>query len=224
MLTLMRHGQASFGAAHYDRLSEHGIAQAKATGHFLRKQQAHFDLVCVGPRVRQRDTAARVIEDWGVAPPCTDEIALDEFADSASLVLEHAPQTVEGEGALGPRADLQRLMARIGAWADGEFMLRDGPTLREFRACVGGWARERLRRDEELSAGGATHRTLAVTSAGVVAAAVCELMDLPDSSFLPLVSQVRNASFTEFAIWRHRPALVSFNGTAHLPARLLTHI
>ena len=66
--------------------------------------------------------------------------------------------------------------------------------------------------------------TMVVTSAGVVAAAMCEVMELPDSMFLPLVSQVRNASLTEIAVSRGRPAIVSFNSQAHLPPRLLTVI
>jgi broad specificity phosphatase PhoE len=225
----MRHGQASFGTSHYDRLSPDGCAQAKAAGRFVLEQGRHFDLLCVGPRERHRDTADLLLDAWGHAPARQAEPALDEFADSSSLMLERAPAahvTAGGEPALGPRprVQLQQLLERIGAWADGELALRDGPTFREFRARVGRWARERLRQDEEAASAGHARHTLAVTSAGVIAATVCELMDLPDSLFLPLVSQVRNASFTEFAMWRYRPVMVSFNGTAHLPAQLLTHI
>ncbi len=231
MLTLMRHGQASFGAAHYDVLSPLGMEQARAAGRFVQAHGRHFELLCVGPRARHRDTARGVVEGWGVQPEHRAAPELDEFADSVMLLeatrapaAAEAPPTEEADPQAGGarRADLQRLLRRIGAWADGELVLTNGPTLPEFRARVGAWVRRQLQEDQRGD--GPARRTLAVTSAGVIAAVLCEVLALPDSHFLPLVSQVRNASFTELTAWRAQPMLVSFNGTGHLPAALLSAI
>ena len=234
MLTLMRHGQASFGGTHYDVLSPLGTAQAQAAGRFVRAHGRHFDRLCIGPRVRHRDTATGLVEGWGAQPEHCATSELDEFADSHTLLTAvHALAAADAAPPRGdhvdsqagpPVADLQRLLRRIGAWAAGDLVLQGGPTLREFRTRVGLWLRSQLHEDQHHGAPGQARGTLAVTSGGVVAAAMCEVLELPDSHFLPLVSQVRNASFTEFMSWRERPMLVSFNGTAHLPAELLTAI
>jgi len=213
MLTLIRHGQASFGTADYDKLSQNGCAQARATGHFLRTQNQRYDLLCVGPRERHRATAQFLTDTWGQSPVQHVDPALDEFSSNNTLVDGSTQQ---------PQAQLQTLLFdRIGAWAAGERVLADGLTLRAFRDRVGRWARTQLQCDDTLAA---ERHTLAVTSAGVITAIVCELMGLPDSAFLPLVCQVRNASFTELTRWRDQPALVSFNVTAHLPTALITHL
>jgi len=55
---LVRHGQASFGAASYDVLSEVGYRQAELTALELRRRGARVECVVAGTLARQRDTAA----------------------------------------------------------------------------------------------------------------------------------------------------------------------
>ncbi len=57
VLTLVRHGQASFFADNYDELSALGREQARLLGEFLGSRRIDFDEVYCGPRVRQRQTA-----------------------------------------------------------------------------------------------------------------------------------------------------------------------
>lgn len=214
MLILMRHGQASFGSAHYDQLSALGLEQARASGVFLRERALPCHAVCVGPRARHQATAFALVDAWGVSCERRDESDLDEFTENV-----RAAVVVPGPGET--QADdlqLMALMRRIGAWADGDLVLPGSPTLPEFRERIGHWVRRTLSGTDKAAT------VMAVTSAGVVAAALCEVMDLPDSMFLPLVSQVRNASMTEIAMSRGRPVICSFNGQAHLPHRLLTVI
>ena len=211
MLVIMRHGQASFGAAHYDRLSELGVAQAAATGDHFRLRAARHGEVCIGPRERHRTTAEALLGTWGAAPARRDEAEVDEFADSHQII------AAAGPGASGEDR-LQRLLAGVDGWASGALEIEGRPSFSDFRAGVGRW----LRREMET----ATHERsrLVVTSAGVVAAAVCEVMGLPDDAFVPLVCQVRNASLTEIGQSRGRPIVASFNCTGHLPQALLTSI
>ena len=54
---LVRHGQASFGAENYDRLSETGHAQARIVGEALRSRLPSIDAVFTGTMVRHRETA-----------------------------------------------------------------------------------------------------------------------------------------------------------------------
>ena len=58
---LIRHGQASFGAADYDKLSELGCRQAQVVGEYLRDCGISFDAVYSGDLLRQRETARLAI-------------------------------------------------------------------------------------------------------------------------------------------------------------------
>ena len=57
VLTLIRHGQASFFADNYDQLSELGERQARALGEYWARRELKFDEVYTGPRVRQSHSA-----------------------------------------------------------------------------------------------------------------------------------------------------------------------
>ena len=54
---LFRHGQASFGADDYDRLSPLGERQATLLGHYLRDSGITLDAAISGNLLRQRQTA-----------------------------------------------------------------------------------------------------------------------------------------------------------------------
>ena len=54
---LVRHGQASFGAENYDKLSQLGCRQAQVTGEYFRDIGLVFDAVYSGDLSRQRETA-----------------------------------------------------------------------------------------------------------------------------------------------------------------------
>src|SRR5437867_2716022 len=57
VLLLLRHGQASLGAADYDRLSDLGRQQARLAGARMADAGRTVDRVVCGALVRQRDTA-----------------------------------------------------------------------------------------------------------------------------------------------------------------------
>lgn len=60
-LYLIRHAQASFGTADYDRLSPLGCRQAEVVGEFLRDNAINFDAAYSGELERQRETAKIVL-------------------------------------------------------------------------------------------------------------------------------------------------------------------
>src|SRR5919112_809761 len=57
IVLLVRHGQASFGAEDYDRLSDRGRVQAEATGRWLAARGLRRPVAVHGTLRRQRDTA-----------------------------------------------------------------------------------------------------------------------------------------------------------------------
>ncbi|NMG45276.1 histidine phosphatase family protein [Aromatoleum toluvorans] len=223
VLTLMRHGQASFGEARYDTLSPLGRQQAQATGRWLRECGDPVTDIRHGPRSRQTDTAGLVCEAaaFGRAPERTP--GLDEFAEgeevlAAAAVLFGRPMS----GAEAPaRAEQLRCYdAAYEAWSHGKLDIPGRAGFVEFRRNVTQWLRATVAAPDAPSG----ESILAVTSGGVIAAVVCDLLGLPDGQWCPLVRQVRNGSLTEIVFSRGRVSLRSFNGVGHLPRGLRTSI
>ena len=62
---LIRHGQASFGQADYDKLSDLGVQQAAHLGQSLKARFGQFDQVYLGSMLRHRQTAEACLEAMG---------------------------------------------------------------------------------------------------------------------------------------------------------------
>ena len=99
-LVLVRHAQASFLAADYDRLSPLGEEQARLLGEYWGDRGVEFDRIFSGPRVRQRDTAKIA----GAAYSRTDvefpePIVMDEFDeyDGERVLRTSLPQLAESD-------------------------------------------------------------------------------------------------------------------------------
>lgn len=219
-LVLMRHGQASFGAARYDALSEVGQAQARATGQWMRSRGWLPNVIMHGPRQRQADTASLLIRDAGFDLPAVGHSALTEFAEGEEI-FRAAEQLLGRSMALDAgRTRLEVLRdydATCKAWSRGEVSIPGRLSLIDFRAQLRDWL------DTQTCTGQASGQLqLAVTSAGSIAALVCEVMDLPNSSWYSLLRVIRNASLTEVLYTRGKASLLSFNGVNHLPAELTT--
>lgn len=221
-LTLIRHGQAAFGADRYDALSDRGREQAERAGAFLRDRGRSFDQVWVGPRDRHRLTARHVLEplglDWQVSP----EPSLDEFAEGQQILA--AAQQRQGVRLVGPEAVRGREAARcyaeeIDAWAHGRSVIPGVPSPAAFRRTVAEW----LSRATASPAPG--QRVVAVTSGGVIAAVLCEVLQVPDAELSRFMHAIYNASISEFAFSAGRtPSLVSFNTAGFLPDDALTRV
>nr|WP_250636970.1 phosphoglycerate mutase family protein [Alteromonas stellipolaris] len=76
---LVRHGQASFGAANYDKLSDLGAQQSKWLGHYFKQRDITFDSVFMGDMVRHRETAEGIAKGAGSLPQANINSELNEF-------------------------------------------------------------------------------------------------------------------------------------------------
>ena len=70
---LVRHGQASFGAADYDALSPRGFEQSTVVGVELLRREVSFSRAVSGTLARQRDTAATAMKVLGDLPVAEDD-------------------------------------------------------------------------------------------------------------------------------------------------------
>jgi broad specificity phosphatase PhoE len=213
-LLLVRHGQASFGGADYDVLSERGHAQVRALADDLQARCLRPSVVLSGSLNRQRDTAAPLADALG-APLEVDE-RWDEYATSD--VLEHHSSTAVREdrppGSDAPAVssrEFQDLLeeALLGWIAAGEASpaLEGWPT---FAARVAGALGDLAAR---LGSG---ETGIACTSGGVLAAVCVALLGVPADRFVVFNRVTVNAGVTRVAAGRAGLTLVSFNEQAHL--------
>ena len=221
-LTLLRHGQASFGADRYDALSERGREQSQATGRHFADRQRHFDRIWIGPRDRHRLTARHALEPIGLDWQSEAEPALNEFAEGQQILASAQARRgvqLRGEGAIVGKDAARYYAQEITAWAESKVVIDGVPHVREFRATVSRW----LARATASRAPGQS--VLAVTSGGVIAAVVAEVLGLADPGVGVLMHAIYNGSLTELIFSEGRPpSLVSFNEASFLPDELLTRV
>ena len=221
LLVLVRHGRAAFGADRYDTLSPLGLAQAAATGTWLAAHRPGIATLWQGPRRRHAETAAEIARAGSIAAPIRAHAGLDEFGEGEELF---ALASASGErwDVPGEDADLARRRAydrAIAAWAAGEGAIPGRPDFAAFRAGVRAWFAAAVAVEAPRG-----RTELVVTSAGVIAAVVCETLGLPDRHWLELLRPIANASLTEIAFSGGRTGLRGFNAHGHLAPDLVSAI
>jgi broad specificity phosphatase PhoE len=221
-LYLIRHGQASFGAADYDVLSELGAQQSRRLGEHWARAGHEVDAIYVGPRVRQRDTATHLgdaARDAGAELPAPIELAeLDEYP--AFELLKHWMPILQqkdprlGEILAAPAGSrrLERAFEHIiGMWSRGELDTGHLESFEQFSTRVERGLQTIMERE------GRGKRVAVITSGGPISIAMRKALGLADEMMLRVAWVIANASVSEF---RYRDAtalsLVSFNNTPHL--------
>ena len=148
---LVRHGQASFGAANYDVLSDTGAAQSRELGRYWAGREQHLDAIYVGPRTRQKDTATHLAETAhaaGLGYP--EAVELDNFDEypAFELLAHWLPILQRDDPSIGellsnpPRpgestARFDRVFESIiGRWASGELTTGELESFEDFTGRV----------------------------------------------------------------------------------------
>ena len=227
-LFLVRHAQASFFAANYDKLSELGETQARLLGEHWATRKLHFDRIASGPAARHRHTAQLVADAYrrsNASLPGTLIIPeFDEFQGEAILSsglpqllstndrirdLHSAMQEAGNDGE--KRAAFQRLFETvISMWVDGVIIVGSVEAWPDF--C----ARVKRALSAFLSEGKRAETSVIFTSGGPVAVAVQRALHLSPQDTLQIAWMSRNCSYTEFLFSRDRLTLSSFNAFPHL--------
>ncbi len=220
-LFLVRHGQASYGEADYDKLSARGHEQARALGTSW-LADAKLDAVFAGPLRRQHETITVARAAGGGPEPVT----LPELAEYPAFeMLQHLipklvaedPKFAQLTTAPTPRLLDDAFHAILGRWSRDEWHV-DG--VERVSAFVD---RVRTGLDRVIRAAGSGARIACVTSAGPIGVAVGLTFGIPAERMVRTSIVIRNASVTEFRFrsqhfdWQpDQLSLVTFNGTSHL--------
>lgn len=236
VLTVVRHGQASFLAENYDRLSELGQRQAELLGRHWLERDVRFDVVVYGPCERQIRTGEIIAGMYRRAErhwPEPVEIGdFDEYPAERvvrtflpALMHKHAPlaEAVAQFQSAQDRATKQRLFDRVlrevsERWLHGEVSSPEIPTWQDFCHRIESAVRGVLARCPKST------RATIFTSGGPTAATARIALNLSYRDTLNLTWSPRNSSYSEFLFSGERFSLSSFNNTPHLNAPdLLTY-
>jgi broad specificity phosphatase PhoE len=207
-LYLVRHGQASFGAADYDQLSKLGARQCHALGRWFAERGVGFEAVLRGSLRRHVQSLAALAEGHGNVPAALEWPGLNEYDSEALLRTVHegplaAPDTPELH-----RAHFRLLRLALARWMAGETAPVGMPSWPAFVAGVAG-VLDHVRTQHQ-------GHVLIVSSGGPIATAVGQVLGTPPETTIELNLRIRNSALTEFAFTPKRHMLVSYNHLPHL--------
>ncbi len=210
-LYLVRHGQASFGAANYDQLSALGQQQCRRLGEYFRSRGRRFEAVITGTLARHTQSWDALAQGLGDAAPAEAALrlgALDEY-DSAAVIATVQPTPLPRPTSREQYREHFRILQQgLARWMEGSATPAGMPSYAEFAAGI----RATLDRVRERHRG----EVLIVSSGGPIATAVIQVLAAPATTAIDLNMRMRNSAVTEFAFTPRRHALVGFNALPHL--------
>lgn len=220
-LFVIRHAQASFGQADYDRLSELGVRQALLLEAFFNRIGTRFQAIYSGSLKRQVATAEPLRSCFRPDVPQPEFSILPEFDeyDSSAVIRAQLPHLIREDPSLeedlprllADRRAFQRILDRsLSRWMSTPEEAEGLETWPAFNRRV----QEGLARI--LSESGPGKTVALVTSGGPLSAVLKMALSLSDRETILLSWQIRNASLSTFKYNRDRLTLSSFNNVAHL--------
>ena len=212
-LYLVRHGQASFGAADYDQLSELGRRQSLRLGQYLRERHGEglrFDAVLTGTLRRQIQTWEGIAQGAGIDLPLTSWPGLNEYDSHAVIRAIHPEPLPRPDTPELYRQHFRLLREGLARWMEGAVQPEGMPSYSDFvHGVMSALDHVRSAFDGPV---------LIVSSGGPIATAVAQVLQAPPATSIELNLRIRNTALTEFAYSPKRHMLVSYNTLPHLDA------
>lgn len=224
---LIRHGQASFGKANYDKLSDLGMVQSAHAGKYFARTGVRFHRVAAGEMLRHQETMEHCLQamltenatpegQFNRVPPIItgafnefdhEEVVArfrPEFADKTVLASYLAQQT-------RPAAAFQLIFDQaMRRWLSGQHEQDYKESWQQFRdRCLTGF-------NALLEHCAAGEHVAVFTSGGPISVITQHLLGVPDEHVLKLNYAMINASITKVFYNGERVSLSSFNSYSHL--------
>ncbi len=207
-LFLVRHGQASLGAADYDQLSPLGRQQSQRLGEHWHAQGLQFDAVITGTLKRHAQTYEGIEEGLKSKLPVLLWPGLNEYDSEAVIQTVHPGELIKPTTPEGYKQHFRQLRTGLTQWMHGQVTPRGMPTFADFQAGVVS-ALTHVRENFEGN-------VLLVSSGGPISVAVAHVLALDAANTIELNLRIRNSAVSEFQFSSKRHQLVSFNSLAHL--------
>ena len=214
---LVRHGQASFGAADYDNLSELGRRQSVRLGQYLRQSGLQFEAVLTGTLKRHTQTFAGICEgmaDGGdgapgkTLPAALPWPGLNEFDGEAVIKALHPPALQDPKTPEGYKQHFRLLRDGLCQWMSGVTSPLGMPSYPDFVHGVTS-ALAHVRKNH-------TGNVLIVSSGGPISTAVGHILGTTPETTITLNMRIRNSAITELVYNPKHCTLQTFNTLPHL--------
>lgn len=206
VVLLVRHGQASFGAADYDVLSEVGHEQSRVLGKSLAARGVTPDVVIRGGLRRHQQTTDELVgaAGWHEHGEVLVDDGFDEF-DHVQLIDAQLAVTP------GPSSEFKEIFEQaVTRWASGEY---DADYPESFAAFEGRVVAAAERLTEVVPAKGLA---IVVTSGGPIGVLTARLLAGQPAAWHRFNSRVVNTGVTKLISGRSGLSVVSFNEHTHL--------
>ncbi len=221
---LVRHGQASLGAADYDKLSSLGEHQARLLGEHMAAEGLAFDAVYAGTLRRHAQTLAGIAAGFAASgakdlPSTIVRPSLNEYDSDAVIGAIASPEQIAAMKSLssadGYKQHFSLLRKGIAAWMRGETQPKGMGHYAEFAQGVMAVLDEI--RTSQASA------VLVASSGGPLSSAIAQVLGLGHEAGIELNMRMRNAAVSELIVTPKRCALLTFNTLPHLPRALQSY-
>lgn len=217
VLHLVRHGQASFGKADYDALSDVGHEQSRVLGRNLAARRIRPDLIIRGELRRHRETADGILQGLGVDIPVEVDAGWDEF-DFQHVVEVHKPlyrsralMAADLARTGHPKAAFQKVFeAATQRWIGG---VHDGEYVESFPSFV---TRVGDALDRAAAALPLRGTVLVVSSGGPIGLAASQVLAGDASLWAPLNRVAVNTAVTKVINGRSGLNLSTYNDHSHV--------
>jgi len=210
ILYLVRHGQASFAAENYDRLSELGRQQSVWLGEYFAERGIEFARAVCGTLERQRETARAILATMDSALTAAEHPGWNEYSGEALYKAYLGDEWAAARAKGDVRSVYRTIKAALAAWSEDKLSGELPETWGEFggriaaamqSACAG------LPEDANV---------LAATSGGAIGRGIADLLQAPAQTAIELNLQFRNSGFCEVFFSPRSMRLISFNCVPHL--------
>ncbi len=209
-LYLVRHGQASFAAENYDRLSPLGLQQSVWLGEYFAERGIVFSHAVCGTLDRQRQTARAILETMGSALAAEEHPGWNEYSGEALYKAYLGDEWAQARAKGDVRAVYRTIKAALEAWSEDRLQGELPETWRGFG--------ERVAAAMQSACAGLPNDAvvLAASSGGAIGRGVADLLQAPARAAIELNLQFRNSGYCEIFFSQRSMRLVSMNCVPHL--------
>ena len=207
-LYLVRHGQASFGAADYDNLSALGHRQSVRLGEYFAGKGLQFEAVITGTLKRHAQTWAGIARGAGHTHQALEWPGLNEYDSEAVIKAIHPAPLEKPDTPEMYRHHFRLLRDGLTQWMNGVVTPQGMPAYNDFVHGVTS-ALDHVRKSH-------AGNVLIVSSGGPISTAVGHILGTTPETTIELNLRIRNSSVTELAYTPKRHMLVTYNTLPHL--------
>ena len=222
IIYLIRHGQASFGKANYDVLSDVGAEQSRLLAKYFIETGFSFDAVYSGSMDRQTRTAEIIMKEFAsnsISLPGLNIMPEFNEYDSKAIITTLAPELLAEdlslknafENIFADRKAFQKIFERsMLKWVSKEDAVEGIESWNSVKTRVS------LAISKIATVQGGGKSILVTASGGTISAAIEDVTGVSDETAQHLCWQIANTSVTTLVYNEERITMRSFNTWPHL--------